>query len=143
MNPKKRQTALLAAVLLLVFAAAKFAALYWYSQQENAHGIRVACGAQSPCRLPDGVLLDFQPALRAPFDIRLHHVPANAQRVYIQFSMENMDMGFNRFDLKPQNQAGQWLAQNVRLPVCTDNRRDYLATIHIDGKQYQLAFEAH
>lgn len=144
MNQKwtaKQKTALMAAVLLLVFAAAKFAALYWYSQNANAAGIRVQCAAQTPCRLPDGVVLHFQPVLRQPFDIRLDNVPAHAQKVYLQFSMADMDMGFNRFDLKPQA-TGTWLAQSVRLPVCSDRRKDYLATIHIDGKQYQLAFEA-
>ena len=60
----------------------------------------------------------------------------------VSFSMRDMDMGFNRYDLHRQADGG-WLAQNVRLPLCTEERHDFLADVSVDGQVYRVPFTAY
>lgn len=140
---QKQKKALLFAVLLLVFAAGKLLVLYWFSAQQPAVAeAAVPCNPAQGCILPDGSRLTFRAALRQPFDIELHRPPAGVQQVSVSFSMRDMQMGFNRFDLKPQPE-GSWRAAGVRLPVCTDRRNDYLADVTVGSRTFQVAFEAY
>ena len=133
---------LAAAVLLLVFAAAKLAGLYWWQQQQPA-AESLACDIGRGCTLPNGAVLRFMPAagLKTPFDIALSGSGAE-KAVSVSFSMRDMDMGFNRYDLHRQADGG-WLAQNVRLPLCTEARHDFLADISVDGQVYRVPFTAY
>ena len=101
---------LAAAVLLLVFAAAKLAGLYWWQQQQPA-AESLACDIGRGCTLPNGAVLRFTPAagLKTPFDIALSGSGAE-KAVSVSFSMRDMDMGFNRYDLHRQADGG-WLAK--------------------------------
>ena len=54
---------------------------------------------------------------------------AKAKAVAVYFTMADMDMGFNRFDLS-QQADGAWHGQAM-LPVCSAGRRDWRATIKI------------
>ncbi|KPN71788.1 hypothetical protein [Neisseria sp. 83E34] len=130
--------------LLLVFAAIKLGTLYiWNKQQPQAQNVSADCDVRKGCVLPNGAIIKFSEPLsaKAPFNIEMDNVPQDVQNVYLSFSMSNMDMGFNRYDLKKQAD-GAWRAENVRLPLCTDNRHDYLADIHINGKVFQAGFTA-
>ncbi|WP_107687769.1 hypothetical protein [Neisseria wadsworthii] len=130
--------------LLLAFAAIKLGMLYiWNKQQPQAQNVSADCDVRKGCVLPGGTTVKFSEPLsaKAPFNIEINHVPQDVQSVYLSFSMSNMDMGFNRYDLKKQAD-GAWRAENVRLPLCTDNRHDYLADIHINGKVFQAGFTA-
>ena len=144
LTPKQKK-GLLFAVLLLLFAAGKFWLLHWFTQQQpEITAVAAPCQPAQGCTLPDGSRLQFRAALRQPFDIELSNVPAGVQQVAISFSMRDMDMGFNRFDLRPQtDNSGHWRATQVRLPVCTDQRHDYLADVHIGEQTFQVAFEAY
>ena len=62
----------------------------------------------------------------------------NATKISAEFQMVGMDMGFNRYDFRPQG-AGIWQAA-VTLPVCTVNRVDWIAELDLDGKLYQIRF---
>ena len=128
---------------LLVFAAVKVAALYWWTQSQPTAETVAACDVRIGCTLPDGTKLKFGTpvGVKTPFDIRLDAVPPLVKQVSVSFSMRDMDMGFNRYDLKRQAD-GSWLAEGVRLPLCTQQRYDYLVDIHIDGKSYQVGFTA-
>lgn len=138
-NQKK---ALAAALLLLLFAAAKLWALQWFAQQQPAAGQSAApCHPAAGCTLPDGSRLYFRAVLKEPFNIELRQVPAGVDKASVSFAMRDMDMGFNRYDLQPRPD-GSWRAEAVRLPLCTDQRRDYLADISIGGQTFQVAFEA-
>ena len=133
---------LAAAVLLLVFAVAKLAGLYWWQQQQPA-AESVACDIGRGCTLPNGAVLRFTPAagLKTPFDIALSG-SGTEKAVWVSFSMRDMDMGFNRYDLHRQADGG-WLAQNVRLPLCTEARHDFLADVSVDGQVYRVPFTAY
>ncbi|MDO4641584.1 MAG: hypothetical protein Q4A84_07795 [Neisseria sp.] len=144
MANKKHKKLLLAGVLLLIFAAVKLAALYFWNREQNpVHQVASACNVENGCVLPDGskVIFNGPLATRIPFDIQLENVPKNTEAVYISFSMRDMDMGFNRYDLKRQAD-GSWRANQVRLPVCSAGRRDYLADIHIGNQTFQTGFTA-
>ena len=134
---------LLIGIALLMFAAVKVVALYWWTQRQPAIEAVSACDVRIGCTLPDGSKLQFSTPLsvKSPFDIRLDNVPSTIGQISVSFSMRDMDMGFNRYDLKPQAD-GSWLAADVRLPLCTQTRYDYLADIRIGEKTYQVGFTA-
>ena len=56
---------------------------------------------------------------------------AKAKAVAVYFTMADMDMGFNRFDLS-QQADGTWHGQAI-LPVCAAGRRDWGATVKISS----------
>ena len=103
----------------------------------------LACDIGRGCTLPNGAVLRFTPAasLKTPFDIALSGSGAE-KAVSVSFSMRDMDMGFNRYDLHRQADGG-WLAQNVRLPLCTEARHDFLADVSVDGQVYRVPFTAY
>jgi len=62
-----------------------------------------------------------------------------AQEVYVELSMQGMDMGSNRYRLLRQT-GGEWRA-NVTLPVCVTGRRDWIMLIEVDGTRRTLTFQ--
>ena len=96
------------------------------------------------CTLPNGVYVKFggTGAAKQPFDVELKNVPAAVGETGISFSMKGMDMGFNRFEFA-QRGGGVWTAEQIRLPFCVENRRDYLADIYIGSEVFQVEFSAH
>ena len=129
-------------VLLLVFAAVKLIALDWW-QQQQPQAQQAECQVTQGCTLPNGIYVKFSDKVEAkqPFDIVLKNVPESAQEITVSFSMKDMDMGFNRFNIRRQND-GTWAAKQIRLPMCVENRHDYLADINIGGEVFQTAFTA-
>ena len=70
----------------------------------------------------------FEIAIRAP----------GARHLSAEFQMVGMEMGFNRYDLRP---AGNGMfVSNVTLPVCVSGRRDWTMILDIDGSHYALPF---
>ncbi len=140
-----RNKKLLIALLLLAFAAVKVVSLLWWQNQQSALTVldEAQCNVHQGCVLPDGVQLKFSDEVyaKAPFDIELRGVDAAVQEVFVSFTMKDMDMGFNRYKLLRQAD-GRWAAAQIRLPVCVQNRHDYLAEIHIGEQAYQVAFTA-
>lgn len=145
MSSLTRRQKITIAVLLLAFAAVKVAALLWWqSKQPDVTAIpQAACNVHTGCTLPNGAVVKFSDRVHAkqPFDIRVNNVPPQVQEVFVSFSMSGMDMGFNRYKLVRQAD-GTWAADQIRLPVCVQNRHDYLADIHINGDVFQTAFTA-
>ncbi|TFU40539.1 hypothetical protein E4T99_08975 [Neisseria sp. WF04] len=140
-----RKQAVWAGILLLAFAAVKIAALLWWQSRQPAvtSVAESACNVHAGCTLPNGAQVKFSSkvAAKAPFDITLRNVPAQTAEVFVSFSMRGMDMGFNRYKLL-RRPDGSWAAPQIRLPVCVQNRRDYLADIHIGGEVFQVGFTA-
>ncbi len=62
---------------------------------------------------------------------------AKVQKVTVNFSMLNMDMGFNRFDLSQQADK-TWRGQAI-LPVCSMGRREWRVTVEIMSDPSYLA----
>ena len=137
----KNQKLLIAAVLLIVFAAAKLLLLDWWQQQQSKTKV-VECNLIQGCVLPDGSKVRATSInTHEPFDIVVENVPKNTGAVSISFSMKNMDMGFNRYNLAQQSPRS-WQALQIRLPFCVEGRHDYTADITIGKQTFQTAFSA-
>lgn len=137
-----RTKILIAMTALLALGGGHFAVRRWRAAQQSTPAATPAeCKPALGCILPNGSRIRFAAALRRPFDIYLDNVPPEVQRVEVSFSMQNMDMGFNRYPLVRQPD-GSWLAAQIRLPVCTDRRHDYLADVRIGEQVFQVAFQA-
>lgn len=144
MSKLTRNQKILIAVLLLAFAAVKVAALLWWKNQQPAiQVLNESCNVHQGCALSDGVTVKFSEKVlvKSPFDIEVRGVGTDVQEVWVSFSMKDMDMGFNRYQLVRQAD-GSWQAKQIRLPVCVQNRHDYLADINIGGQVFQTAFTA-
>ena len=137
----KNQKLLIAAVLLIVFAAAKLLLLDWWQQQQSKTKV-VECNLTQGCVLPDGSKVRATSInTHEPFDIVIENVPQNTGAVSISFSMKNMDMGFNRYNLA-QRSPQSWQALQIRLPVCVEGRHDDTAYITVGKQTFQTAFSA-
>lgn len=77
-----------------------------------------------------------QPESLRPFVITLASL--NLRKASVSFQMTGMNMGFNRYDLKPDS-SGRWTA-SITLPVCTVSRVDWIAELDLDGQLYSLTF---
>lgn len=101
-----------------------------------------------PCRaLGTGMTVAFELAAEArpmrAFPVRVAvggDADRSADAVSVEFLMEGMDMGLNRFRLQ-RREPGQWGAQ-VTLPICTTGRSDWLAVVDVDtaDRRYRARF---
>ncbi len=80
----------------------------------------------------------IQPLTTFPIKVELiGEEAAKVQKVTVNFSMLNMDMGFNRFDLSQQADK-TWRGQAI-LPVCSMGRREWRVTVEIMSDPSYLA----
>jgi len=61
-----------------------------------------------------------------------------ADKIQISFTMEGMDMGFNLYTLRADNEGVY--RTRVTLPVCVTGRRDWVMTLEIDGLRLAVPF---
>jgi len=129
-------------IVLLVLGAVKVWFITHYLLDRPAQAAELpqvlSCSSLTAgCTLPGGGSLRFTtpPSYRQPFELTLSGVAAK-EAPSIEFSMAQMDMGFNRYRLVVNGQGG-WQA-SVRLPVCASGGRDWIATIIVDGRRYTL-----
>lgn len=85
---------------------------------------------------PAQLRLSTQPEALRPFVLSLAH--PGLRKASVSFQMSGMDMGFNRYDLRPAPD-GRWTA-SITLPVCTVSRVDWIAELNLDGQLYALTF---
>lgn len=88
--------------------------------------------------LPAHLQFSAQPEALKPFALSL--TSPGLRKASVSFQMSGMDMGFNRYNLLPET-GGLWTA-NIRLPVCTASRADWIAELDLDGRLYRLSFAA-
>lgn len=128
---------LLVVVILLGIALAGV----WSRQSTEATG--VACAdplagctfshAGTPVRVRFSMIPVPLEAFRLTVETR------GARRAHAEFQMIGMDMGFNRYDLKPENGG---FASPVTLPVCVSARHDWILYLELDGRRYALPFSS-
>lgn len=63
------------------------------------------------------------PSALKPFGVQLVAENLNPQNVVVEFTMQGMDMGMNRYVMQPLD-GGSWATQ-VILPVCSLGRHDW------------------
>lgn len=130
----------IAVPLLLVLALIAIAvAGYWLKRPAEAQA--VACADPlAGCRFSHRgtsaeVRFSVKPAPLVPFELSVR--APGATRVSAEFQMNGMEMGFNRYDLRPG--VGGFVSK-VTLPVCVSGRRDWTLFLDIDGAHYALPF---
>jgi hypothetical protein len=93
------------------------------------------------CPLPERRLrisFDRHPQPMQPFRLRVE-VP-NARVLHASFAMRDMQMGLNRYRLLADGD-GAWTGEII-LPVCVHGRSDWIMTLDVDGRLYQLPFSS-
>jgi hypothetical protein len=130
----------LAPLLVAVALAAIALAGYWLKRPAEA--IAVSCpDPLAGCAFghrgaPASVRFSVMPVPLEAFGLSVG-VP-NASRISVEFQMVGMDMGFNRYDLRPT--ADGTFAARITLPVCVSGRRDWVLYVEIDDQRYALPF---
>lgn len=134
---------LIAILVFILLIPAGIGAILWKTGQHDAQSTLASCNVRTGCILPGGALIQFTPPkdVTRPFSIQMEKVPPQVQYINIHFTMRNMQLGFNQTDLKPQG-GGVWSAHNAVLPLCVDERNDFLGDLNVDGKHYTLIFTA-
>lgn len=132
--------ALAAGVLLLLGAAAMV--VFGLSQGNKSPLLLVPCEDMvTGCELPGSglqVRFDQRPQPMKPFQLKVT-IP-DAHDVHASFAMRDMQMGLNRYHLLPDG-AGAWKGEII-LPICIHGRSDWLMTLEVDHKRYQLPFSS-
>ena len=131
---------LLLPLLLVVALMAIAVAGYWFKRPAEAYAVQCAdllAGCDFTHRGSTAhVQFSTQPVALQAFNLSV--AVANTKKVSAEFQMVGMDMGFNRYDLKPAG-AGT-LAAQITLPVCVSGRRDWMLYLDLDGTRYALPF---
>lgn len=78
------------------------------------------------------------PVSMQPFALEVR-VPG-ASHVHAEAHMVGMEMGFNRYDLRPAR-PDVFVAQ-LRLPVCVSGRRDWMLYLEVGQERYALPFKS-
>lgn len=143
-NQTKSSTKLLIMILIfLLFIPIIIGLVLWQTGQHDAESTLADCNVRTGCILPGGAVIQFIPPadVTQPFAIHMNKVPDQVQHIGIHFTMRNMELGFNQTDLKPIGK-GKWVAQKAVLPLCVDERNDFLGDLEVDGKHYNVIFTA-
>jgi len=130
----------LAPLLLVVALGAIAVAGYWLNRPPEAQA--VACADPlAGCRFSHrgatvNVQFSARPTPLKAFELKVD--APKAARVSAEFQMNGMEMGFNRYDLRPAGSGA--FASSVTLPVCVSGRRDWTLYLEVDGTRYALPF---
>ncbi|MHB1143487.1 MAG: hypothetical protein ACYCZS_01150 [Thiobacillus sp.] len=129
-----------APLLLVVALMAIAVAGYWLKRPAGAVAVRCAdplAGCSFSHRgATVNVRFSGQPAPLEAFELNVS--APGITRISAEFQMVGMDMGFNRYDLRPAGSDA--FASKVTLPVCVSGRRDWTLTLDVDGSRYALPF---
>ena len=129
-----------APLLLVIVLAAIAVAGWWLKRPPAAAAVRCADPLAGCAFNHHGTVANVrfsrQPVPLEAFELTIT-VP-NAAKISAELQMVGMDMGFNRYDLRPV--AGGSFAAKLTLPVCVSGRRDWVLTLDVDGSHYALPF---
>jgi hypothetical protein len=131
------------APLLLVVALVAIAAVgYWLKRPAEAIAVNCA-DPLAGCTFihrgaPVSVRFQTRPVPMQAFGLVV--TAPGASKISAEFQMLGMEMGFNRYDLRP-GKPGEFSAQ-ITLPVCVSGQSRWMLYIDIDGIRYALPFSA-
>lgn len=113
-------------------------------------GVSSGCDAAlSTCVVNDGeiaVSLRMGPGVKPlqpfPLTLAISGAEPEEESVVVDFQMQGMDMGSNRYRLQPQLESWEG---TVTLPVCSVSRMDWLAIVEFTsgGETLQAVFPFH
>ena len=128
---------LLAAALIAIAVAG-----WWLKRPVDAVAVHCADPLAGCAFSHRGAAVDVrflsQPTPLEAFGLRVS--APHARRISAEFQMAGMDMGFNRYDLRPAGDGA--FASNVTLPVCISGRHDWTLFLDVDGTRYALPFKS-
>ncbi len=133
---KRVMLPLLLAIALIAIALAG----YWLKRPAEA--MTVACAnpltgcSFSHRGTPVSVRFSARPTPLEVFELNVR--ATGTRRISAEFQMVGMDMGFNRYDLRP-TANGAW-ASKVTLPVCVSGRHEWILYLDLDGARYAIPF---
>ena len=86
------------------------------------------------------------PQVMKPLHLNVHlNRAAAVKNIHVDFAMQDMEMGLNRYRLIQSNQSGDWQAE-VTLPLCVQGRSDWNMLLEIEAgekvQRFQLPFSA-
>jgi hypothetical protein len=130
----------LAPLLLVVALAAIAVAGYWLKRPAEAQLVPCADPLAGCSFRHRGATVIVRFSVRPePLEAFQINVQApGSTRLSAEFQMVGMEMGFNRYDLRPSGNS--MFTSNVTLPVCVSGRRDWMLRLDIDGSHYSLPF---
>jgi hypothetical protein len=133
---------------LVLFIALGFAAKSYLAKPDFAAISVLPCAdiTQSCGNERFEVQFSEAPQVMKPLHLNLHMNQAEAvKNIHIDFAMQSMEMGLNRYRLIQANQSRDWQAE-VTLPICVQGRSDWnmLVEVEAEGKlqRFQLPFSA-
>jgi hypothetical protein len=127
-------------LLLVVALVAISVAGYWLKRPAEA--VKVSCADPlagcifSHGSAPVSMRFSKPPVPLEAFELNVRATGAN--RVSAEFQMVGMDMGFNRYALRPA--GSDVFASKVTLPICVSGRRDWVLYLDVDGTRYAVPF---
>lgn len=150
MTKKDKIRLILIILAVFIVVALKVAAFVWQKQQKpqvvEKQQQMPTCSIQY-CEFADGLVVRTEGTVssKTPFKVFVRNLPENTQKAYIQFSMDSMDLGFNRFKLFPnENNPQEWRTNALLLPICTINDDRYDMDICVNDCQnaHRIRFRA-
>jgi len=132
-----------AAPLLLVVALVAIAVAGWWLKRPT-EAVAMSCpDPQVGCAFSHQgasarVRFSMQPLPLEAFELTV--TAPHATKISAEFQMVGMDMGFNRYDLRPA--AGGTFSSSVTLPVCVSGRHDWVLYLDLDDTRYALPFSS-
>jgi hypothetical protein len=126
----------------LLIGTAIAGGIYQTWQHQHNQVTRITCAApMQGCAFQldqQPVQVEFvePPSGLHPFTLRV--ITPHAQEIHAHFTMQEMEMGYNQYQLISQSPQ-HWQARVV-LPVCVTGRHDWILTLNIDGKQVEIPF---
>jgi hypothetical protein len=131
---------------LVLLLALSFWAKFYFAKQELAPIKVLSCVdiTQSCGNAMFTVQFAEAPQVMKPLHLNLHmHQVEAVKNIHVDFSMQNMEMGFNRYRLIQASQSGDWQAE-VTLPICVQGRSDWRMLLEIESgekiQRFQLPF---
>jgi hypothetical protein len=133
---------------LILFVALGFAAKSYLAKPDLAAVSILACAdiTQSCGNERFSVQFSEAPQVMKPLHLNLHMSRAKTvKNIHIDFAMQSMEMGLNRYRLIQANQSGDWQAE-VTLPICVQGRSDWNMLVEVEAEgmlqRFQLPFSA-
>jgi hypothetical protein len=133
-------------LLLVLLIALVFAAKFYFAKPELAPISVLSCAdiTQSCGNEVFTVQFAEAPQVMKPLHLNLHLNRAEAvKNIHVDFAMQDMEMGLNRYRLIQVNQSGDWKAE-VTLPICVQGRSDWNMLLEIEAgngiQRFQLPF---
>lgn len=116
-------------ILLLLAACSKPQEVVVIACNDLLHGCMLPGAVEVKFSRPPSAMQAFGLSVKAPQDAEVH----------ASFQMRGMEMGLNRYRLVRERDHWQ---SNAMLPACVQGRRDWVLRLEINGKFYEIPFEA-